>query len=398
MLWGPHMGILNERRRRVYPWLLLVALWSVFALNVALHHGWRGGLGQIVGIDFVVFYTGGLFSARDPAHLYDFATQLDAQRRLLAPTALAGSGPFSNPPFAAPVFGLFSRIPLFWAFVLWSAIQLLCVALAIELAVRFLVPEERRKAGFERLRLAVLVLSSYPWIEGFAAGQLHGLVLLAVTAVSIASLRRRDAVAGICAATLLFKPQFAVGFLAIWLVGRRWRALAAFAAGAAAWVLATLPSVGTGAYIGYLHTLPQLLRLPYTPGWPRALMTTPYGLLAAALPPVEAQTAATAIGVFSVLLLVWLALKAREPHVLAAAVVLPFLATPYALCHDLVVLAPALLLLDRAAIERPALETLAEFCYAAPLVLAIAGIATHLALPALVPIAAGACIFKWRAG
>jgi hypothetical protein len=215
-------GVLNPRRLRNYRRLILVASWSIVVLNVLLRRGWRGGLGQIIGIDTVILYAAGQPYRTNSASLYDFPSQLALQRQLIAPTALPGSGPFSNPPFVAAAYALLTHLPVGWALGVWSVLMLGAAGVAAYLAYRFLTPRWLLDAGLTLSTLPIVVLSSFAFVEGFQAGQNHGLTLLLVTGICVATLTGRWYLAGALGGLLIYKPQFVLGFLLIWLIWRRW--------------------------------------------------------------------------------------------------------------------------------------------------------------------------------
>ena len=223
--------LINERRLRVYPRLVLLAVCVVQVFNVIFRQGWRGGLGQIIGIDFIILYASGSLYRTDIVHLYDFPTQMAVERWLIRPTVLPGSGPFINPPFVALGYSVFTHLPLVWAFLLWSVLTLLFLFLAADLSVRYLTPPWLVRAGLTRSRLIIVLLSFLPFFEGFQAGQNHGLTLLLATGITVASLSGRWYLAGLSAGFLLYKPQFVLGFLIVWLIWREYKALASLYCG-----------------------------------------------------------------------------------------------------------------------------------------------------------------------
>jgi hypothetical protein len=385
---------INERRLRVYPRLVLLAMCAVQAFNVLFRQGWRGGLGQIIGIDFIILYTGGLLYRTDIVHLYDFSTQLAVERQLIWPTGLPGSGPFSNPPFVAWGYSAFTHLHLVWAFFLWSVLTLFFLLLVADLSVRYLIPPWLVQAGLTRSGLLIVLLSSLPFFEGFQAGQNHVLTLLLVTGITAASLSGRWYIAGLSAGFLLYKPQFVLGFLIVWLIWREYKSLASFIAVAVVWIGVVVISHGFGPFLAYLSTIDQILWLPFTEGWPAYLMTTLHGLLVTLFPIyllptvlwfTRLLTVAASIGI------AWFAYRCREVScsdrhpALVFALLFPFFATPYVLLHDLLILVPVFLLLsaDREMASR--LLYAAIFTYCGALVLLLLGQKFNVALFVLIP-------------
>jgi hypothetical protein len=385
---------INERRLRVYPRLVLLAVCAVQAFNILFRQGWRGGLGQIVGIDFIIFYTGGLLYRTDIVHLYDFPTQLAVERQLIWPTVLQGSGPFSNPPFVAWGYSAFTHLPLLWAFFLWSVLTLFFLLLVADLSVRYLIPPWLVQAGLTRSGLLIVLLSSLPFFEGFQAGQNHGLTLLLVTGITAASLSGRWYLAGLSAGFLLYKPQFVLGFLIVWLIWREYKALASFIAVAVVWIAAVAVSHGFDPFLAYRNTIDQILWLPFTEGWPTYLMTTPYGLLVTLfpinfLPAVLWFTRLLAVS--ASVGLAWFAYRCRNVSrsnrhpSLVFALLFPFLATPYVLLHDLLILVPVFLLLSADREVAGSLLYAAIFTYFCAPILLLLGHKFNVALFVFIP-------------
>ena len=93
--------------------------------------------------------------------------------------------------------------------------------------------------------------------------------------------------------------------------------------------------------------------LPYIPGFPNYLLVTFYGLLTSFFPH-SSQSVLSVLSqslfIISAIGLGWLAYKLRAGDmyaripVIVAALILPLIATPYALLHDMVILIPAFVL------------------------------------------------------
>ncbi|MFQ5856517.1 MAG: glycosyltransferase family 87 protein, partial [Anaerolineae bacterium] len=322
--------------------------------NLLLRQGWRGGLGQIIGSDFVTLYAAGLLYRTDITHLYDFTTQGNIQQALIHPTVLRGVNPYISPPYVAWAYSALTFLPLTRALVAWTLVSLLFIALAVHLGTRFLAPSWLVRAGLSRFQAFIILISSFAFVEGLQVGQNHGLTLLLVTGITVSTLSGRWYTAGALAGFLLYKPQFALGFLILWVVWRKYQALVSFAGISGVWAGIVLFSKGFDPYQSYLTISDQVLRLPYVEGFPGFLMVTPYGLLATLLP----QAASSVIQAFIQILtlaisvgFVWFAYRRRNAPpsgrkpALVLALLYPLLATPYALLHDLLVLFPVFLLL-----------------------------------------------------
>ena len=401
------MPLLERERLVGYPRLFLACFALVILTNALLGDGWIGGLGQFIGVDFVTLYAAGWLYRFDPGHLYDFGTQ-GALQAALVQAELAGTNPTISPPWVAQAYAALTPLPLVFAFALWTAFTLLCVGVALEWGLRHLAPGDLARAGLTRSQAVVIVLSSLPFVEGFQVGQNHGLTLLLATGAAAATLAGRFGLAGAVAGCLIYKPHFALGFLIVWCVWRRAAAIAGFLAVAGAWCGSALLAKGLGPFLAYADLSRHLLRLPYAPGFPAFLLVTPFGLLATLLP----ETALPVLGPLVHLLFAVLAgalaafafaqrnlpvASRRESVVLA--LLFPFLASPYALLHDLLVLFPAFLLLAHQRGRSRALLHSAVATYCGATLLPMLGSPLGVALVALVPIAflvANRDAFAWR--
>jgi len=193
---------------------------------------------------------------------------------------------------------------------------------------------------------------------------------------------------------LLYKPQFVLGFLFVWLIWREYKALASFTAVAVAWAGVVVVSHGLDPYLAYLRTIDQTLWLPYIKGWPAYLMATPYGLLVTLLsqdwlPSIlwftRLLTAVASVGI------IWFAYSCRNiscsnrQPVLVFALLFPFLASPYVLLHDLLILVPVFLLLSADREVAGSLLYAVIFTYFGALAMLLLGQKFNVALFVLIP-------------
>lgn len=110
------MPILNAKRVRDYPRLMLFSTWLIIGLNLLFHQGWIGAFGQVLAGDFIMFYSTGSIYRTNPFQIYDYQTQIQTQQALVAPTVLPGYNPYMNPPLwhhSIPYLLLFHCIGLY---------------------------------------------------------------------------------------------------------------------------------------------------------------------------------------------------------------------------------------------------------------------------------------------
>jgi Glycosyltransferase family 87 len=346
------MSILNAKRLRDYPRLMLFAVWSILAINVLLRQGWIGAFGQIIGGDFIMFYSTGLIYRSYPGMIYDYNTQTHVQQELVAPTNLPGYNPYMNPPFVAPLYSLLTITPINWAFIIWTLLAILSIFLSSYWLYR-LFNINQRVPGFPLHQLIIIALSFFPFIEGLQSGQNHWLTLLIVTGIIYTIFTEKWYSAGALAGLLLYKPQFALGFIIIWLIWKNWKALISFSLVAAGWLGIFVSINGFGLFRTYLQMSKIFMDLPYIPGFPNYLMVTIYGFLTSIFPQSIQSILSTISQVLFVIYsigLAWLAYKVRKVGmveripIIVAALIFPLLFTPYALLHDMIILVPAFVL------------------------------------------------------
>jgi hypothetical protein len=346
------MPILNAKRMRDYPRLMLFSTWLIIGLNLLFHQGWIGAFGQVLAGDFIMFYSTGSIYRSNPFQIYDYQTQNQTQQALVAPTVLPGYNPYMNPPFVAPFYSIFTFVSLHWALLIWTILAILSVILSVNLLLR-IVPNNITLPELSFGQLVIIVLSFFPFIEGLIAGQNHWLTLLLTTGIIFFMFKEKWYLSGILAGLLIYKPQFVLGLIIIWFIWGKFKALISFAIIAAAWVGLFAIINGFDLYRTYLQLSKVFMDLPYIPGFPNYLLITFYGLLTSFFPH-EFQPVLSILSqslfVISAVALAWLAYKQRKEDMfgripaIVAALLLPLFATPYALLHDMVILIPAFVL------------------------------------------------------
>lgn len=385
--------ILNEKRLRDYPRLALLAMGCVFLFNILGRQGWLGALGQIIAHDFITAYGAGIIFRTDPARLYDFATQYTLQSRLVAPTELPGLAPFINPPYVALAYVPWTRLSLPLAYAVWTCLMLGAVGVAVLLMVRFLATGELRGKGLTIGGLLAVIVSSFAFVEGLVAGQNHGLTLLLMVVACIATLKGRWWLGGLAAGLMIYKPQLTVGLVLTWVFLGEMQPIVGFALSGAMWSGLGLLLGGIEPYIAYFGFGDQLMGLPFTEG-PAYIMATPYGFLATVigeehLRVVYSLTAAVSVAATIGFARVAWRSRRRDPSqrgtVMALAILYPLVATPYTLLHDMILLAPVLILLAREPHRGRTLVYWAVVSYVGVLFLTLLGQATGVAVIALIP-------------
>ncbi len=245
---------------------------------------WRLGSGRVSALRLVLWALVAVLAARlalfaleASARLSNgFAAHYTASRLLLqgADVALFYDDAWFNAriaELAGPVYDLFRPntptaslllLPVAWldhagARATWTLLGLACLAAAAVLLLRHL----RARGAWLPACLAGLLLFQ-PVYEQVHQGQNYLVMLLLLTAAWLGYRRRAPALAGISLG-LMLAPKLLGGYLwLLFLLERRWSALAWGIGTAAAVALASLPWIGTGAWMAFLGELPALAHQP----------------------------------------------------------------------------------------------------------------------------------------
>lgn len=343
------MSFMNAKRVRDYPRLMLITTYIILGINLLLHNGWISGFGQVIAGDFVMFYSTGIIYRTSPELIYDYDKQSRTQQSLVAPTTLTGYNPYMNPPYVAPFYSILTHIPLEWSLLLWTILAIGSIFLVMRLLFT-LVPVEKQSPELGYSQLVVIGLSFFPFIEGIQAGQNHWITLLLVTGITYAMYKEKWVTTGILTGLLIYKPQFTIGFIILWLIWRKSKALLAFTAVTTIWIGAFILQNGIKLLLLYSQLSQVFMDLPYIAGFPNYLLVTIYGLLTSIFPK-DLQSIITFLTYFIIIIgaigLGWFANRQKGyPMVeriptIVGALLLPLLATPYALVHDMIILLPA---------------------------------------------------------
>lgn len=327
---------------------MLAVTWGIFILNLLFRQGWMGGFGQILFTDYVVLYAAGLAHLNKVIDLYNFDIQFQLQQSIIAPTNLPGLNPFTYPPYVGYAYSLLARLPIIISLITWFFLSLGFILVAVRLLHSFLPLDENGKS-LGHFPMLVMVLSFFPVVSGMQTGQNNCLTLLLISCAALFTLQGSSFVAGIAGGLMIYKPQFILGFLIIWLVWKQWKALTAFMIVSGLWVGSYFVLRGFTPFIDYANTVGDLLLLPYVQGFPNYLIITLYGFLSSIFP---LNTQPIVLFISEILLVVmgiFVARIAKQANIRIStdripainfAILFPLIAAPYALAHDLIVLIP----------------------------------------------------------
>jgi alpha-1,2-mannosyltransferase len=332
---------LTAKRIRIHGLLLAVCLWTVYVVDISTP-GVLDRNGLVKGTDFLHFYTLGTLALQGRGEsLYDMRAQAELMRQLLpqAPDSLYVA---LYGPQVSLFFAPFARLPYGWALATWLIANVLIFAFCCYTAWR--TCPDLRDHGWTVLIAAI----AFPgFFHLLAWGQTSGLVLLCFSLAYLALRRDRKLLAGLAIGSLVFKPQLGIAAAIIFVVAREWKlivgALAAvFVQLGAAWM-----HYGTDIMRAYWHALMHVREVvPLLE--PRLYQTHSLRSFWALLLPwphvAFAFCVVSALGVLALTVRCWqtgASLELRYAALLLATV----LVSPHLTVYDLVILAPAFLLL-----------------------------------------------------
>lgn len=339
---------LTPRRLRGQAILLALCLWSVCAFDFSTL-GLFDRAGNIKFQDFLQFYISArLITQGRTAELYnqsiadqELRALIGEQTRVRLPTVYGPQVGLFFVPLARFSFPVAARI--------WVALSLLAIAACLYLLCRT-CPSLRSHAP----TVVLCALAFPPLFHFFVRGQITAPLLACFSAAFLAFRSGRDWLAGIALGCLVFKPQFLVAIPLILLLAHAWKAFAGLALSALGQLVFTWIYFGPAVFRTYFDTMLHMSRwigiaeagraqiqmhslrsfwtllIPWT--------STPWPNLALML------YLLSSIAVIFIAAIIWkssAALALRFSALTIAAV----LVNPHLFVYDLLVLAPALLLL-----------------------------------------------------
>jgi len=222
--------------------------------------------------DFSLIYVGAQIVHRgDGARLYDMALQKQIRDSLFRhPNPLL----YEHPPFEALAFSPIAGLSFRSAYLIWGIVNASVWLLTIWM-LRPYLPRPREDLGYISLWLlfAPLGIALYQ-----GQSSLFLLALYSITFVNLAE--NHEILAGAVLGFGLVKLQFVLPFAFIFLLLRKWRFIAGFAATAIFLGLLSLSAVGWQGILGYVHFLREIGSNPQNLSYGSAVdMPTLYGLV-----------------------------------------------------------------------------------------------------------------------
>ena len=382
---------LDAARVRTHGTLLALCLWSVYGLGISTP-GLVDRSGLLKGADFLQFQVFGSL-AGTPQALYDsdaFASRiLDLVPEAQGTTYLPIYGPQ-----LALLFAPLGSLPYGHALALWTLLSASLYAASC-LAIWRRCPGLSADGG----TVALLAFASPAFFAVIGFGQISVLALACVSAAYLALARGRPELAGLAIGALAFKPQLGLAAAIVFVAAREWRIVGGAIVGALIQVLLAAIVLGPGVIAAHFEVLLSLPELAPVLGHKHHQMHSLKAFFGGFLPGALATGAwiATAGATLIATIRAW---RSSAPLELRFSLLLlaTALVNPHQYLYDLVILVPAWLLLadwmrrhpGRAVVPTlrllvylgfllPALGPLTRWTHVQLSVLALAGLAWHLA-------------------
>jgi hypothetical protein len=356
-----HPAWLTSRRLRAHGLLLALCLWLTYAWILS-SPGLLDRNGIVKGADFLHFYTlGSLAREHRGAQLYDMETQSTLTQERVPQVGRVRFVPLYGPQVSL-LFAPLSMLPYSQALLVWLLLNAAIYALCC-----YAVWKTCPNLQSESMLVFILALGYPGFFHLIAWGQSSGLALACFTAAYLALRSQRSFLAGLALGCLVFKPQLGLASAFVIVGAGEWMMalgalLAAIAQLSVGWLY-----YGTSVMRGYLYHLvhvrslfSQLEPRPYQMHSLRSFWATliPWPHLGFALYII------TAVTVLGIALSFW---KTRVPLNLrfSALLIATVLVSPHLTVYDLVILAPAYLLLADLAVSdgRPTARILGMLLY-----------------------------------
>ena len=320
--------------------LFTVVIWSVWAINMS-GPGRLDRSGQLKGADFLQFYVmGHLATEQAPDVLYDPAAYAAATRRLV-PEAVEVFPPV-YPPQVSVLFQPLAVLPYGWAIAVWWVVCIVLYGGAC-----FVVWRTCGRLQPHGRLIGILAVGSPAFFNLIAHGQSSAVALALFAAMFVGLLHGYRLLAGVALGLLIYKPQLGLAAGTVFLFSLDWPVVAGAAVAAVAELAIGWSHYEGVAWVGYLDVLsnPTSLamiveqKLHHTHS-----LRTWWALLIPWRPLALALYGVSAVWVLWRLVVFWRSpaeLRLRYSALLLATV----LVSPHVFVYDLVVIAPALLLL-----------------------------------------------------
>jgi len=327
--------------------------------------------GHIKGTDFLHFYALGAVALNGPtAALYDYSALTNLSVRLVPDSIGVSYLPIYGPQVSL-LFAPFAMLPYLWAWLLWVAVTSLIYGLCCWASWRT-CPNLQPEGGM----VAILAAANPAFFNLVGHGQNSAIALACFTGAFFALKHKKPVLAGLAFGTLVYKPQLGLVVACVFILSREWKVVVGALFAAMLQLGLACAHYGTGVMAAYWRAArgigevrPLLDAKPYQ-------MHSLFSFWRLLVPWEDVASAlyvTTAIVVVLAAYRVWQTrapLSVRYSFLLLATA----LASPHLNVYDLVIVAPALLMIGDWALGRPdqrlagSIQRTLYFTYALPLI------------------------------
>lgn len=226
--------------------------------NLPLRDGYRMQNGDLLGGDFIAFYTAGKLYRMHPERLYDLGFQSEFRDGLLGPASsvLQGELPFVYPPLVAAALSFPARLPFATAFLVTAILAVSSVMLITWRVGRAVGYRAPLHSAVALLALAGFVPFSVNTVLG---GQLSWVGMIVLGGVFWALKTDRPMLAGLVMSLSYYKPPLFLFALVVLVLTQGRRFIGGFALGATLLVSMTTAAVGTSGLTEFLRVASRYL-------------------------------------------------------------------------------------------------------------------------------------------
>lgn len=240
---------ITSRRLRAHGIIVALCLWTFYGWNLATP-GLRDRNGNLKGTDFLHFYTlGATAHARRGADLYNLNAQTVIAAQRVPQAARIRYLPL-YPPQVSMFFWPLSEISYGWALLLWWVCSVTVYGLCCYSLWRA-CPNLRQHMG----TVAILALAFPAFFHLIAWGQTSAVALACFTLTFFLLRAHREFLTGLVLGCLIFKPQLGVAAAVVFISIGAWKAVLGAALSAAAQLSAGVLYYGIEPLHRWMHIL-----------------------------------------------------------------------------------------------------------------------------------------------
>lgn len=364
----------TQARIRTYSMLLLLMTVLIYGYLAFTAQGLTDFKGRPLGTDFSNIYAAGSYVNEGNAAA-PFSPHLQEQRER---EWFGEHTPFYGwhyPPFFLMVASLLAMLPYLWALGVWQGVSGWLYLRSLHL----LLPKQH----------LWLVALAFPAVFVNLGHGHNGFLTAALIGFGLALLKSKPVLSGICLGLLAYKPQFGVLIPLALIAGGHWRSI--LAAGLTVGMMAALTTLLYGVAVwqafvdSWAFTRQVVLEEGQTGFYKIQSVFAVVRLWGGSVELAYAAQAGLVLGLARTLWAFWRCVAAEELKY-AALIIGCFLATPYSLDYDLMVIAPAIALLVRHGLRAgfaPYEKSLLAVVFISPLFLRSLAEYAHLPLGAI---------------